>query len=348
MQISVISGGISNALFKVALDCDENEMSNHAVTVRVYGEGSERFVEREREMRIMELLHEHGFGPKLVGIFGNGRIESFLPMRCLSPLEMAVPCVANHIAVTLATFHHCLLSQKWRDLQSAKPQTPFGRIRKWLDVVEGFDFSDNPLKNAIYRTFDFDVLRREVDVVEAAAEKFESPIVFSHNDLLSGNIMIPMGNSPSYSPEKPCMDTAYKQRGGEYERMTFIDFEYADWAPRGFDWGNHFCEYAGFDCDYKLYPNKDAASNFLTAYLSAAANGHSPCQAVVQRAVAEANVFALAAHQYWGTWSIMQARWSKIEFNYLEYAKLRWNEYYERKDEFLQAASNIQPLAPVS
>ena len=25
-------------------------------------------------------------------------------------------------------------------------------------------------------------------------------------------------------------------------RMTFIDFEYADWAPRGFDWGNHFCE----------------------------------------------------------------------------------------------------------
>jgi len=24
--------------------------------------------------------------------------------------------------------------------------------------------------------------------------------------------------------------------------MTFIDFEYADWAPRGFDWGNHFCE----------------------------------------------------------------------------------------------------------
>lgn len=24
--------------------------------------------------------------------------------------------------------------------------------------------------------------------------------------------------------------------------MTFIDFEYSDWAPRGFDWGNHFCE----------------------------------------------------------------------------------------------------------
>lgn len=24
--------------------------------------------------------------------------------------------------------------------------------------------------------------------------------------------------------------------------MTFIDFEYSERAPRGFDWGNHFCE----------------------------------------------------------------------------------------------------------
>lgn len=24
--------------------------------------------------------------------------------------------------------------------------------------------------------------------------------------------------------------------------MTFIDFEYSQYAPRGFDWGNHFCE----------------------------------------------------------------------------------------------------------
>jgi thiamine kinase-like enzyme len=29
---------------------------------------------------------------------------------------------------------------------------------------------------------------------------------------------------------------------GSKKQMTFIDFEYSDWAPRGFDWGNHFCE----------------------------------------------------------------------------------------------------------
>lgn len=30
--------------------------------------------------------------------------------------------------------------------------------------------------------------------------------------------------------------------GEQHTAMTFIDFEYADWAPRGHDWGNHFCE----------------------------------------------------------------------------------------------------------
>jgi hypothetical protein len=32
--------------------------------------------------------------------------------------------------------------------------------------------------------------------------------------------------------------------------MQFIDFEYSCAGPRGFDLGNHFNEYAGFDCEY--------------------------------------------------------------------------------------------------
>lgn len=32
--------------------------------------------------------------------------------------------------------------------------------------------------------------------------------------------------------------------------MQFIDFEYSAYSYRGFDFGNHFNEYAGFECDY--------------------------------------------------------------------------------------------------
>lgn len=50
----------------------------------------------------------------------------------------------------------------------------------------------------------------------------------------SGNIMVPSAEGASGAPST----------GQQHAAMTFIDFEYSDWAPRGHDWGNHFCECA--------------------------------------------------------------------------------------------------------
>lgn len=36
-------------------------------------------------------------------------------------------------------------------------------------------------------------------------------------------------------------------------KLYFIDFEYGSYNYRGFDIGNHFNEYAGYDCDYSMY-----------------------------------------------------------------------------------------------
>lgn len=57
--------------------------------------------------------------------------------------------------------------------------------------------------------------------------------------------------------------------------MQFIDFEYAWWGFRGFDIANHFCEYAGFECDYSRYPDQDQAALFMRHYLSED-SGHEP------------------------------------------------------------------------
>jgi choline/ethanolamine kinase len=48
-----------------------------------------------------------------------------------------------------------------------------------------------------------------------------SPIVFSHNDLQENNIL----------------------RNGSTQELHFIDFEYSNYNYRGFDFGNHFCEW---------------------------------------------------------------------------------------------------------
>jgi ethanolamine kinase len=51
------------------------------------------------------------------------------------------------------------------------------------------------------------------------------------------------------------------------EKLYLIDFEYASYNYRGFDIGNHFNEYAGYDCDYSLCPNKDEQYYFFRHYL---------------------------------------------------------------------------------
>ena len=55
----------------------------------------------------------------------------------------------------------------------------------------------------------------------------------------------------------------------------------------------------------------------------------------VQQLVKEGNMLALVSHQFWGTWALIQARYSAIDFDYMEYSSIRWNEYYKRKLEFL-------------
>jgi hypothetical protein len=89
-----------------------------------------------------------------------------------------------------------------------------------------------------------------------------------------------------------------RQGAGSGPALQFIDFEYSCPMQRGFDWvrqhkasihelamchqptrgitklwclqGNHFNEYAGFECDYGRYPNAQQAGYFLREYLSEA------------------------------------------------------------------------------
>lgn len=66
-------------------------------------------------------------------------------------------------------------------------------------------------------------LRAEFDKLFAVVSKIKSPVVFTHNDLLLGNIL--------YDRFK--------------NKVIFIDFEYADYNYQAFDIGNHFAEFAG-------------------------------------------------------------------------------------------------------
>uniref|UniRef100_A0A4W3IWP3 ethanolamine kinase n=1 Tax=Callorhinchus milii TaxID=7868 RepID=A0A4W3IWP3_CALMI len=161
-----------------------------------------------------------------------------------------------------------------------------------------------------------------------------SPVVFCHNDCQEGNILLLENREPS-SPDK----------------LMLIDFEYSSYNYRGFDMGNHFCEWMYdytydqwpfFTASIQKYPTREQQLHFLRHYLCEASgrtgqqltDQHQPPGSDEQDMLIEVNRFALASHYLWGLWAILQAKISTIQFGYMDYAVTRFEAYFEQKKLF--------------
>ena len=103
-------------------------------------------------------------------------------------------------------------------------------------------------------------------LMQGISNLLKAPVIFSHNDLLSGNLMyndtdgsffnIPYGEQlfwlflVCYTDNIINLWSCFLFLFSE--KMILIDFEYSSYSYRGYDIGNHFAEYAGFECDYSL------------------------------------------------------------------------------------------------
>lgn len=301
-QVKPVGGGITNKLFHVQTDGVDS------VVFRRFGDNTEVFIDRDVECSNTLQLNGCGFGARLLASFANGRIECFLDGYTLDPADMRHPLMVPRIAKRLAEFHSSKIK--------AKVEEPglWTTLAAWLDLARSLKFED-AAKAEVHKAVNFDEMEKEIARVRRKCDNTSSPVVFCHNDLLSGNIMV-MGGSKSDSYE----DMATKP-------LQFIDFEYGCYSYRGFDWGNHFNEWAGFDCEWDELPSPEEQRRFLRAYLEGFQDG-PVSEEQVEQAVVEANLFSLASHMWWGVWAILQARYSLIDFDFLDYSQLRWKQYY--------------------
>uniref|UniRef100_A0A8B9RGM5 ethanolamine kinase n=1 Tax=Astyanax mexicanus TaxID=7994 RepID=A0A8B9RGM5_ASTMX len=289
-QITVIRGGLSNKLFLCALPEEQQSVGDEPrnVLLRLYGailQGAEAMI---LESVMFAILAERQLGPKLYGIFPQGRLEQFVPSRKLNTDELKIPSISSEIAEKIAKFH--------------RMRMPFNKEPKWL----------------------FGTMEK------CLLESTQSPVVFCHNDLQEGNILLLSG-----------------RENMDKQKLMLIDFEYSSYNYRGFDIGNFFCEWTyDYTCDVspyfktttKNYPTKAQQMHFFKSYLleydPGIANLSEEDQLKLREdMLVEVNRFALASHFFWGLWSIIQARISTIEFGYLDYAMARFDSYFELKKE---------------
>lgn len=306
-SVETVSGGITNLLLKVSVREESGNIV--CVTVRLYGPNTEYVINRERELQAIKYLSAAGFGAKLLGVFGNGMVQSFINARTLTPPDMRKPKLAAEIAKQLRKFHQV-------EIPGSKEPQLWIEVFKFFEKASTLKFDDGE-KQRKYETISFQEVYNEVVELKKLTSLFNAPVVFAHNDLLSGNLML----------------------NDDEEKLYLIDFEYGSYNYRGFDIGNHFNEYAGYDCDYTLYPNKDEQYHFFGHYLDPD-RPHEVADKDLEALFVETNTYMLTSHLYWALWALIQAKMSPIDFDYVGYFFLRYNEYKKQKDGCISLAQS--------
>lgn len=398
IQVKRISGGLSNFLYYVSLpkietSCGSNSTkrarkeSYHNMTnldkvpcsvlLRIYGQthGEHALETMLTESIVFALLSERQLGPKLHGIFPGGRIEQYIPARSLTTAELAQNQISLQIAEKMSEIHSLNIPV------SKEPEWLFLTLNRWLNSVDTI-FNDiknnndamesNPLSGKL-RKIDF---RGEVNWLRNVIETAAYPVVFCHNDLQEGNILLrqrdftPMDKPAEADLDNKALSPLNVTIGGqprkrsvvdngesseldemrnEKPELMIIDFEYCAYNYRAFDIANHFLEWTYDYSNDKFpffhhlkenYPTPKQVDDFITVYLKKSTGERTPTQQEKRQLCEEVALFTLASHLFWGIWGVINVN-QEIEFGYLDYSNVRLEEYFKAKEEFVKQRPHI-------
>jgi choline/ethanolamine kinase len=226
-KVEVLNGGLTNKLYICSTRNNEKEYLK--VILRIYGlimqvKKDELLRKQDVDAQITEsvvfaVLGTRGLGPKLHGAFPDGRLEEYIPGRNLVTKELQDPEISRTIAARLADYH-----------QLHMPMTKDPRL---LDQFAGYYNKAKSL--GVNMTPYTDIFQHCCQLIKTS----KSPILFCHNDVHEGNILI---------------DQRSKDQGNtDSQSLRLIDFEYSAYGYRGFDFSNHFNEWM-FDYSNPEWP----------------------------------------------------------------------------------------------
>ncbi|KAK3241540.1 hypothetical protein CYMTET_48703 [Cymbomonas tetramitiformis] len=330
LEVRHVEGGITNVLFKVTPVAYVSDVPLPPVIVRIFGSGSDHFIDRNTELLTLRQLNCNSFGPQVVATFTNGRIEEFIGaekgIKTLTSEDFAAERISGLIARRLRALHAVKVEGISQD------DNLWTILQDYFHRVCRLTFSDAS-KQEQFDKMQISSLECELTQVEAACKAVNSPTVFCHNDLTPGNIM--------YDHQKDA---------GRQSCLHFIDFEYSCHNPRGFDIANHFNEFAGFANDWTLYPSEETQRQFFRQYLAGRASSsapdgwfmdYEPSQSELEAILVEVNLYSLASHLFWCLWAVLQAKFSPIQFDFIAFSQARLGEYRRRKEDVMKMRERI-------
>ncbi|XP_058423999.1 choline/ethanolamine kinase isoform X4 [Diceros bicornis minor] len=296
LRVDPVSGGLSNLLFRCALPDHLPSVGAEPreVLLRLYGAILQGVDSLVLESVMFAILAERSLGPQLYGVFPEGRLEQYIPVRAqpgpdlptappspapspfpvsaftsltpgswvqsrpLKTRELREPVLSAAIATKMAQFHGMEMPF------TKEPRWLFGTMERYLKQIQDLPPTGLPQMNLL----EMYSLKDEIGNLRKLLDSTPSPVVFCHNDIQEGNILL-------LSEPK------------DADSLMLVDFEYSSYNYRGFDIGNHFCEWV-YDYTheewpfYKAqaadYPTRGQQLHFIRHYLAEVKKGETISQ----------------------------------------------------------------------
>ncbi|KAL3808867.1 hypothetical protein ACHAXA_004154 [Cyclostephanos tholiformis] len=329
-EVTAITGGLTNALFRVDLP------RSRSVLVRIFG--GDGFIDRDEETATFaRLCHMAGTlhdQLELLGRFGNGRVETWIPnMKPSSHVyDFGREGFYLEVARQMARLHYGFdadaIASGMRAIDD-EPRRPtmWKVIHSWIDELsknlshETFR-NDDALVEVFIRAIMGDIgggdalgiissLSDELAWLKNTVEtRFpNATLAFCHNDVNAANILL------NASIRDDDGNSRYDKR-----TVCIIDYEYSSTNYAMFDVANFMCEHCGGNDNgmpnYDLIPSLDRLVVFLREYvrvrddiLSKNCSGENETSTSIDVSdlVREVELFQMASCLYWGIWGILQA-----------------------------------------
>ncbi|GMI59831.1 hypothetical protein ScalyP_jg8680 [Parmales sp. scaly parma] len=322
--VTRISGGITNALYRIKSEVHGLTKSN-SLLVRVFG--GEGMINRDLETVIYASLcspNNAGANRGYLGRFGNGRVEGWLDgYRALNVDDLRSPTVMAGVASSMASMHKFELPEVAKITLAKDNEGGWEQPMMWKDIMNWGDQAVVNLskKHGVgwfgggadhSRALALDsaaIINVEIPHLKTLLNSLAgtSATAFCHNDLLAGNIMTNLSTGD----------------------IQLIDFEYGTVNFVAFDIANHFNEWAGGTDNgkpnYDLLPTSAQMKSFVDKYVEE--RGEKGLEG--GELLKEVEIFMWINNIYWGLWAVNQAATEGCaSFDYLLYAEKRFGQYY--------------------
>ena len=271
IEISQLSGGITNKLYRI-----QSEAGDY--TVRIYGDKTELFIDREYEAETIRKMSKTGVCSNLI---------KFMPEIGVTIVEF----IGDSIVLTNDHFLdkslYPLIVEPIRKIHDSGVQlpklfNPLVEVKKMFAILTDLEVE--------YPEFDIAGTIERLEKLNDIINIPESEYTACHNDLLADNFIL-INEDARDKYDSP---------------MYIIDWEYGGMAPRYYDIGDMFQEI--------LVP-REAEKDIVAEY----SKGQD-----YEQNLYYIDLFKPFPDIYWFLWSLIQLNISKIEFDYYNYGKVKY------------------------